>query len=306
MPTFKQTRERLSILLMGQMQDADIGEMVNKALEEEIESWQWASLFKTGVIWGIPDNVQGVVSLVNGSKQVIGYETNFPTIFPDYCPPENWVVMLGSQYMALNVEKFVSQTEFWLREPWGDVTQSNVNFDLRPQFYSIPGGAQIYLVRQILPILPISRWMLHLLDPARLAGTSTPSVAWADGGFDLQGNVRTELWLRPGGVQSFVVEFRERYKPLRADNDWPQIPINVLEPKALMYCYHALYASQGNGSSNWLQLANQSRQIYEAARQRQLADDLDRQVSKQGQAYSPGYEIVQQIDFQGPPGAKII
>lgn len=304
MPTFKKTRERLSILTMGQLQDADIGELVNKALEEEVESWQWSTLFKTGVVWGIPDNVQGVVSLVNGEKRVIGYETNFPTTFPDYCPPENWVVAMGSQYIPLNIERFVSSTEFHLREPWGDVSQSNVNFDLRPQFYSIPGGAQVYLVRQILPVLPISRFMLHLLDPARLAGTSTPSVAFAEAGYDNKGNVRLELWLRPGGVQSFAVEFRERYKPLVADNDWPQIPINVLEPKALMYCYQSLYASTGD--ARWRTAAMDQLQIFNDARTKAIADDIERQVTKQGQNYRPGYEIVQQIDLAGPPGAKIL
>jgi|SRR5581483_1537998 len=306
MPTFKQVRNRLKVLTMGQLADADIGTLVNQALEEEIESWQWSALFKTGVIWGIPDNVNGVVSLTNGSKTVVGYETNFPMpdSLPDYCPPENWVVMLGSQYMPLNVERFVSPTELELSEPWGDVSQSNVNFDLRPQFYSVPGGAQVYLVRQILPVLPVSRFMLHLLDPARLAGTSTPSVAWAIAGYDNQGNVRLELWLRPGGVQSFVIEYRERFKPLVADNDWPQIPVSVLENKALSLCYLALYASQG--SANWMNAAQAADKRYQEERQRAINDDIERQGQKQGQNYRPGYEIIQQIDFEGPPGARIL
>lgn len=294
-------RQNLAILTMGRLLDADIGALVNKALEEEVEAWQWSTLFKTGVVWGIPDLTQGVISLTNGQKQVIGTQTSFPVKFPDYCPPENWVVMCGSQYMPLDVEAFISPTEFLLKEPWGDVTQSNVNFDLRPQFYSIPGGAQVYLVRQILPVLPMSRFMLHLIDPARLAGTSTPSIAFAEGGFDNQGNVRIELWLRPGGVESFVVEYRQRYKPLVSENDWPPVPINVLEQKALMYCYASLYASEG--TPNWLNLANAAKAQYDQQLQKAIFDDTER-VWKQGGGggYHLGYEVDTVIDLAGPPG----
>lgn len=302
MPTFKSMRSNLSVLTMGQLTDSDIGQMINKALEEEVEAWQWSTLFKTGVIWGIPDNVFGVVSLVNGSKRVVGYQTSFPVTFPDYAPPENWVIVAGSQYMPMEVERFISSTELFLKEPWGDVTQSNVNFNLRPQFYSVPGAAQVYLVRQILPVLPMSRHILHLVDPARLAGTSTPSVGHTEGGYDLQGNVRIELWLRPGGVECFTIEFRERYKPLVADNDWPQVPMNVLEPKAAMYCYASVYASKGD--QTWLNLMAAAQEQYQTQRGLAIADDIEKQVKTAGanQGFSPGYELITQIDGAGPPG----
>jgi hypothetical protein len=293
-------RQNLATLTMGQLSDADVGLMINKALEETVEEWPWLSLFRTGVIWGIPDNTEGVVSLVNGSKIVTGQMTNFPTTFPDYCPPENWVIVMGSQYMPMEIESFNSATQLTLKEPWGDVTQSNVNFNLRPQFYSVPGGAEVYLVRQILPVLPMSRHMLSLVDPARLAGTSTPSVAFAEAGFDLKGNIRLELWLRPGGVECFVIEFRKRFSPLVSDNDWPEVPMNVLEQKALMYCYASLYASQGTPA--WLNLMQAATKQYNDQFSKAIRDDIERQVSKYGQGYAPGYELWQQIDQAGPPG----
>lgn len=302
MPTLKSMVQNVQVLTMGFLTSTDIQQMINKAMEEEVEAFEWSTLFKTGVVWGIPDNSFGVVNLVHGSKRVIGTQTSFPVSpFPDYAPPENWVIVCGSQYMPLDVESFVSPTELTLKEPWGDVSQSNVNFNLRPQFYSVPGAAQVYLVRQILPVLPMSRYMLHLVDPARLAGTSTPSIAFAEGGYDLKGNYRIELWLRPGGVQSFVVEFRERYKPLVSDNDWPQVPMNVLEQKALMYCYSAVYASKGD--QTWLNLAKGAQQQYETQRLRAIADDVEKQYQKGGQqGYHPGVDIYSVVDQAGPPG----
>lgn len=286
---------------MGLMADADIGTMINKALETEIETYQWSTLFKTGIIWGIPDNSQGVVSLTNGQKRVIGYQTSFPVSpFPDYAPPENWVIVAGSQYMPLDVETFVSPTELLLREPWGDVTQTNVNFNLHPQFYSVPGANQVFLVRQILPVLPLSRRMLHLADPARLAGTSTPSVGHAEGGYDLQGNTRIELWLRPGGVEAYAIEYRERFKPLRSDNAWPQIPMNVIEPLAASFCCYSLYASKGD--QTFYTLAKDYRAEYKDQRTKAIADDIERVVKTGAQGYHRGYEIETVIDQHGPPG----
>ena len=299
MPTFKQMALDLKTLTQGQVADADIRTLLNKSMEEECEAFQWSTLFKTGVIWGIPDNTFGVVNLVQGSKRVVGFQTQFPTTFPDYAPPENWVIVAGSQYMPLDVSRFVSSVELELAEPWGDVSQSNVNFNLRPQFYSVPGGAQVFIVRQILPVLPMSRHMLSLVDPARIAGTSTPSVGHVEAGYDLQGNVRIELWLRPGGVEAYVVEFRERFKPMVSDNAWPQIPMNVLEAKALMYCYYTMYASQANG--NWLQLAQQAKIDYQSQLSKAQADDIERQV-KTTQSYDEGYELVTILDQAGPPG----
>lgn len=291
MSTFKDIRESLALLTMGQMKDSDIGLMVNKALREEVESWQWSSLFKTGVIWGLPDNVYGVVSLVNGQRRVLGTFTNFPTTFPDYIPPENWVLVAGSQYMPMEVERFVSPTELHLREPWGDVTQSNVAFNLRPQFYSVPGATKVTLARQILPILPISRAMLHLADPARLSGTSTPSTRHAEAGYDLQGNARIELWFRPGGLESFVIEYRERFKPLVSDNSWPQIPSAVVEQKAAMYCYASLYASSGDQA--WRNLMQAAKAQYDEELSKAIRDDVDRQTNVSGSAVGVqfGYEI---------------
>jgi hypothetical protein len=295
-------RENLRVLTMGALTDSDIGQMINKALEEEVEAFQWSSLLKTGIIWGVPDNTAGVVNLVQGSKRVVGYQTSFPVTFPDYVPPENWVLVAGAQYMPMEIDKFISPTELELREPWGDVTQSNVNFNLRPQFYSVPGAAQIHYVRQIIPVLPMSRYMLSLADPARLAGTSTPSVGYAEGGYDLQGNARIEIWLRPGGIQSFAVEFRERFKPLKSDNDWPQVPMNVLEQKAAMYCYASLYASKGD--QTFLNLQQAAAQMYEMQRTRAIGDDIDRvyRAAESNQGFHPGDDIIARIDGDGPPG----
>lgn len=301
MPTFASMKRNLKTLVMGQLRDEEIGVLLNKALEEEIETWQWESLFQTGVIWGIPDNVQGVVNVTNGQARVLGQGTNFPTTFPNYAPPENWVIVLGSQYMPMDVKRFVSATELHLKEPWGDVTQSNVNFNLRPQFYSVPGAAEIQIVRQILPVLPVSRFMLSLMDPARLAGTATPSVAFAPAGFDLGGNKRMELWLRPGGIQCFTIEFRLRFEPMASDNDWPRIPINVLEPKAAAYCYASLYASTGN--PQWADLMRDAKETYAMQYSKAIRDDIERQSKPNGGVYQPGYEAITGIDFGGPPGS---
>lgn len=300
MPTYKSMRANLALLTMGFLKDEDVGRLLNKALEEEVESFEWSTLFKTGVIWGIPDNTAGTVNLVQGSKRVVGLGTSFPITFPDYAPPENWVIVAGGQIMPLEVETFVSPTELLLKEPWGDVTQSNEEFNLRPQFYSVPTAAMVYYVRQISAVFPLSRHMLSLADPARLAGTATPSVGFAEAGYDLSGNYRIELWLRPGGIEAYVIEFRERYKALTADNDWPQVPMNVLEQKALMYCYAAVYASKGDES--WLKLAQAAQGLYESQRLRAIADDIERQVRTPTQGYRPGYEIITTIDQGGPPG----
>jgi hypothetical protein len=303
MSTFREMKDDLLLLAMSQLQDSDIGRLLNKAQREEVETQQWSYLFKTGVIWGIPDNTVGSVSLVNGSPVVNCIGGIFPTSFPDYAPPENWVLVAGSQYMPLNVKTFVSPTQLLLTEPWGDLSQSNVNFNLRPQFYSVPGAAEIYEVRQILPVLPISRNMLTLMDPARLSGTSTPSVAWAFAGYDNMNNARAELWLRPGGIEAFVIEFRERFRPMNSDNDRPQVPSNVIEQKALMYMYYSLFASSANQA--FKSLGDTAQQLWQYERDLAISDDSKRQLTATTSNYAQGYELYEQIDSQGPPGANV-
>lgn len=293
MANFGTMTSDLRLLLMAKLQDADIQSFINQAQREEVEAFEWSFLLTNSVLYTAASQVTGTISLSQGSASVVGVGTNFVL-------PANSVSQINigtpTGSTPYPVIAAPTTTQLTLAQPFFGNSVAGISYNLSTTVYSIiaPNGApfiEIYNVRGPggFDLEEISREVLNQKDPSRTTYGGNPPTQWANAGFDANGNVQIELWPVNTAVNAFVIEGKIGAATMSANTDLPQIPSVVVETKAAMLAYTALYAS--NGNPKYLQLAKSQEARYGDERNKAQFADMQRTVTKRMENRRPLYGL---------------
>jgi hypothetical protein len=267
---------------MANLLGSDITTLLNRANQQEVESYEWSFLYTTFTFNTFAPITDDFCFFVQGQTVVSNISGNFPTSFPTNAE-QYWVLAGGSNVwipMIIDTQFIANLATAWPAASFNGPAQ------ICPRFYTFPGIQEIYGVQQLFDLTEISENELNALDPNRQSLGGNPSVNWAKAGWSqpyitatgIGGNYQIELWPVPSAQVAYVVEGKLAAVNMVNSTDNPQVPSAVIENKALMDCATALYASTGD--PRWMTMANTFQGRYQYERDQAIVADQHRMITR--------------------------
>jgi hypothetical protein len=241
MATYGTMKTRLQLLLAGSshMTLTDIGTLVNRVHQEEVENHAWQRLKITTALNTVAPVTTGTVSINQGATAVTGSGTAFAA------GDVGKYIRIDGDHTPLKVTAYSSATAITVGTAWAKANVSAVAYSLFPLRYALPATAQsVNWIARGRPLIETTIDDLTASDPDRLS-TADQATHWApaeQGSTDLY---QVELWPVASAPVAYMVEYLKGHTALSADGDTPLVPSGVIENKAMYDCTMALFLKTG-------------------------------------------------------------
>lgn len=227
MATFGTMKSRLELLMAAHVMKADIGKLINRVHQEEVESYVWHRLKAYTILNTVAPISAGTVSITQGQDTVTGVGTSFQTT------DVGKGIRIDGDDTPLEVTARASTTSITVEKVWAKATVSGVAYSLFPLYYTMPSGWQrVLFVKRTYEVKETTQEHLNLYDPNRTS-TGDQAQRWAPAGRDSSDLIRIELWPVPSAAVAYRVQGLKGHTDLSAENDRPLVPAAVIENKAL-------------------------------------------------------------------------
>lgn len=240
MATFGTMKTRLQLLLAQHLTLTDIGSLLNRVHQEEVENHAWHRLRTAATLNVTAPIVTGTVSITQGSTTVTGVGTAFTT------GDIGKYLRINGDNTPLKVTARISGLEVTVESAWAPANVSGVAYSLFPWRYSLPTTAQkVNWVKRLQPLQETTQEWLNTVDPDRTS-TSDFATHWAPAERSSADLYQIELWPIPNAPVAYAVEYLKGHTDLSASGDTPLIPSGVIENKAMHDCSMSLYVKTGH------------------------------------------------------------
>lgn len=240
MATFATMKSRIATLTANHLTAADVGALINRVHQEEVENHAWHRLRIAAILNTVAPITTGTVSATQGSTTVIGVGTAFATA------DIGKYIRINGDDTPLKVATRVSGLEITVETAWAPANVVTVAYSLFPLRYALPTGAQkVNWIKRTLPLVETTQEWLNAVDPER---TSTADYAthWAPAERSSTDLYQVELWPVANTPVAYAVEYLKGHTDLSADGDTPLIASGVIENKAMHDCMMSMYIKTGH------------------------------------------------------------
>jgi hypothetical protein len=269
--TFETMKDRLSLVIAGHKTEEEIGDLLNRVHQEEVEAYEWHDRHKRTLITTKAVKTAGTIVIAQDSAAVVGTGTAFAS------GDVNSFLRPGSDEILIRVSAFTSTVAITLDTAWPGTALSGSSYELFPLYYSLPADCrEIRMVsRNGVPLKKRAREEFNLWDPSRQSSASL-ALSWAPAGVDSSDNMQIEFWPHNTDAVLYAVEYMAGHTDMAADADVPLMPSSVIENKALHdICMAEFFRS---GDARWQQGAV----IYHRRYQEELTEAKKVDVARFG------------------------
>jgi len=240
MATFGTMKTRLQLLLAQHLTLTDIGSLINRVHQEEVENHAWHRLKVASIINSVAPVSTGTVSITQDATAVTGVGTSFAAA------DVGKYIRINSDDTPLKIATRTSTTAITVEKAWAKASVSAVAYSLFPLRYALPSGAQkLNWIKRTLPLVEATIEDLNAADPNRTS-TSDRSTHWAPVERDSTDLYQVELWPVNTSAVAYACEYLKGHTDLSATTDTPLVPSGVIENKALHDCTMALFLKSGD------------------------------------------------------------
>lgn len=242
MATFGTMKTRLDLILSKHLTQADIGKLINRVHQEEVENHAWHRLRTTAILNTVAPVTTGTVSITQGDTAVAGVGTAFAAA------DVGKYIRINGDETPLKIATRTSTTAITVEKAWAKATASTVTYSLFPFRYALPSAAQkVNWVKRTRALKETTQEMLDAIDPQRTT-SSDPATHWAPAERDSSDLYQVELWPVASAPVAYAVEYLKGHTDLSATGDAPMVPSSVIENKALHDALMAEFIRTGQQS----------------------------------------------------------
>lgn len=244
MATFGTMKDRIGLVVAQHKTDEEIGDILNRVHQEEVEAHEWHDRNKTSLITTVAVKTAGTISITQDSTTVTGSSTAFAsTDVGSYLRP-------GSDEVLIKVSAYTSATSITLNDAWPGTALSGASYELFPLYYALPSDCMEVrsISRQGVPLRKATREEFQEWDPSRQSSASVAEY-WAPAEKDSSDNMQVEFYPHNTDAVLYTLEYLAGHTDMAADTDRPLVPSAVIENKALHdICMAEFFRS---GDSKW-------------------------------------------------------
>lgn len=299
-------RESLRLFTTGglglTLQPNDVySQLVNRAHEDIVESYDWSFRLTNTVINTVPPKSNGSITLTTGSPSILGTGTTFTL-----ADVGSFLWLGNSGNTPLPIADVQGAQLASLANPYSGPSTIQTSYIVAPLFYLVENALEVLsVVNQDWLLQKRQREEFNRADPCRTDQGGSPSEFWCQAPPSPDGSLMIELWPVPADARGYLVEFRCRAPKLIRDGDLPLVKSIVVEEKAIAMACQMVFSS--TGARQWLELSDKHQQLYQLALEEALASDARRQQFRPG-VTNPGpitdgtYDAVFTPDHSGADG----
>lgn len=261
----------MAVVLNNFLDQTQIATLLNKADAEECETGEWARQKARMTINSFASVTYPSITATQGSTLVQNNSGNFAAV------TAQMAFRVSSQFYSpiSVVPNPNTSSTLNLTAPWPSAGGSGLSGVLMQLYYSVPNWQEITGVKYLTDLRYLTQDELDRLDPW-FSQIASPALRYVPAGMDTvtvpgQESAQVTLWPIETAANPYTFRGIKGHVDMVNPNDTPLMPATVIVAKALAEACETLYVLRGD--SQWQDMRNYYRQIYETERDRALERD---------------------------------